>query len=167
MTGPFMTNCNFPELKKQLKLTKVICNFIPNSNRIKNVFVSRYCLLYIYKKYSKVAWWSTRRGVTLPLCRAKCPFYLLIYLCWHYVGFMSVCISIFNQEKLNKIFFLNNSLVATSSKPKDHQGLTNPLLMSSLHSYPSLSSTSLMLALVIMASSHLNHWSLCWRMKLV
>ena len=33
--------------------------------------------------------------------------------------------------------------------------------------HPSLSSTSAMLALVMMASSHLNHWSLCCRMKLV
>lgn len=33
--------------------------------------------------------------------------------------------------------------------------------------YPSLSSTSSMLALVMMASSHLNHWSLCCRIKLV
>lgn len=33
--------------------------------------------------------------------------------------------------------------------------------------HPSLSSTSLMLALVMMASSHLNHWSLCCRMKVV
>lgn len=33
--------------------------------------------------------------------------------------------------------------------------------------HPSLSRTSLMLALVMMASSHLNHWSLCCRMKVV
>lgn len=64
---------------------------------------------------------------------------------------------------------VNHSLLLVHGSEVGSKGLekSDALAIGALRSHPSLSSTSFMLALVMTASSHLNHWSLCWRMKLV